>query len=84
MTNNSMIIFQQVKQLTFMTIIYYKLVSYCMSLRVQCKNHKKLSFMIPQNIDEAIELNSFSEIKKMAHHLENYPSCKMIRTLNNE
>ena len=52
-----------------------------MSYKVYCKNHKKLSFVIPQNLDEAKALDSFVSIKEMANHLENYPSCKMIRSL---
>ena len=52
-----------------------------MSLKVKCNNHKKIQFTIPQSIDEAVELNSFPQMKEMANHLENYPSCKMIKNL---
>jgi len=54
------------------------------SYKIQCNKHKKIQFTIPQSIDEAVELNSFPQIKEMANHLENYPSCKMIRSLNLE
>jgi len=55
-----------------------------MSLRVQCNNHKKIKFTIPQSVNEAVTLNSFPQIKEMAKHLENYPRCKMIRSLDFE
>lgn len=51
------------------------------SVKFQCNKHKKIQYIIPQSIDEAIELNSFPLIKEMANHLENYPSCKMVRSL---
>ncbi|MBT4326376.1 MAG: hypothetical protein HOD60_05630 [Candidatus Nitrosopelagicus sp.] len=47
---------------------------------VYCDKHK-IKFTIPQNIDEAVTLDSFSEIKEMANHLETFPRCKMIRSL---
>jgi hypothetical protein len=52
-----------------------------MPVEVKCNNHKKIQFTIPQNIDEAVELNSFPQIKEMANHLQNFPKCKMIRSL---
>jgi hypothetical protein len=52
-----------------------------MSVRVQCNNHKKIKFTIPQSIDEAVTLNSFPQIKEMSNHLQSYPKCKMIRSL---
>ena len=55
-----------------------------MSLRVQCNNHKKIKFTIPQSIDEAVTLNSFPQIKEMSNHLQSYPKCKMIRSLDFE
>jgi hypothetical protein len=55
-----------------------------MTLKVQCSNHKLIKFTIPQSIDEAVELNSFPQIKEMAKHLRDYPKCKMIRSLNFE
>jgi hypothetical protein len=59
----------------------YNLTTLCVSYKIQCNKHKKIQFTIPQSIDEAVELNSFPQIKEMANHLENYPSCKMIRSL---
>jgi hypothetical protein len=55
-----------------------------MSLRVQCNNHKKIKFTIPQSVNEAIALNSFPQIKEMSNHLKSYPKCKMIRSLDFE
>ena len=52
-----------------------------MSYKVQCSNHKKIACTIPQSVNEAVTLDSFPQIKEMAKHLENYPRCKMIRSL---
>ena len=43
-----------------------------------CKNHRKIKFTIPENIEECIVHNSFHEIKLLESHLENNPNCKMI------
>ncbi len=45
---------------------------------IQCKNHRKLKFSIPENIEECFLLNSFQEIKSLEFHLENNPNCKLI------
>jgi hypothetical protein len=55
-----------------------------MVLKVKCTKHKKIKFTIPQSIDEAVELNSFPQIKEMSNHLQSYPKCKMIRSLDFE
>ncbi len=55
-----------------------------MSYKVQCNNHKKITYTIPQSIDEAVTLNSFPQIKEMSNHLQSYPKCKMIRSLDFE
>ena len=55
-----------------------------MALKVKCNKHKKIKFTIPQSIDEAVELNSFPQIKEMSNHLQSYPKCKMIRSLDFE
>ncbi|MBT3474312.1 hypothetical protein OAQ30_02395 [Nitrosopumilus sp.] len=55
-----------------------------MVLKVKCNKHKKIKFTIPQSIDEAVELNSFPQIKEMSNHLQSYPKCKMIRSLDFE
>jgi hypothetical protein len=52
-----------------------------MSVRVQCNNHKKIVYTIPQSVYEAVTLDSFSQIKEMSNHLKQYPKCKMIRSL---
>jgi len=52
-----------------------------MSYKVQCNNHKKIIYTIPQSVNEAITLNSFPQIKEMENHLKKYPKCKMIRSL---
>ena len=79
-----MLIFQQLKQFISDISFIINYVAFVMSVKVQCNKHKKIQFTIPQSIDEAVELNSFPQIKEMANHLENYPSCKMIRSLNIE
>ena len=55
-----------------------------MVLKVQCTNHKKIKFTIPQSIQESVELNSFPQIEEMSNHLKSYPKCKMIRSLDFE
>jgi hypothetical protein len=55
-----------------------------LSLKVQCNKHKKIKFIIPQSVDEAVKLNSFPQIKEMSNHLQSYPKCKMIRSLDFE
>ena len=55
-----------------------------MALKVKCTKHKKIRFTIPQNIEESVELNSFSQIEEMSNHLKSYPKCKMIRSLDFE
>jgi hypothetical protein len=52
-----------------------------MSVRVQCNNHKKIAYTIPQSVYEAVTLDSFSQIREMENHLKQYPKCKMIRSL---
>ncbi len=45
---------------------------------IQCKNHKKIKFSIPENVEDCILLNSYQEIKSLESHLENNPNCKLI------
>jgi len=49
---------------------------------IQCNNHRKIKFTIPENKDECILLNSFQEIKLIENHLENYPNCKFVGVQN--
>ena len=55
-----------------------------MSFKVQCSNHKTIKFIIPKNVSEAKELNSFPEMRDMAEHLKENPKCKMLRVKNFE
>lgn len=52
-----------------------------MTKTIQCKNHKKIKFTIPENIDECILLNSYQDIKSVETHLNNYPNCKFIESV---
>jgi hypothetical protein len=52
--------------------------------KIKCNNHKKIRFVIPKNISEAKELNSFPEMRDMAEHLREYPKCKMLRVKDYE
>ena len=53
-----------------------------MSYKVQCSNHKKITYTIPQSVNEAVTLDSFSQIREMANHLKHSPKCRMIRSLD--
>ena len=55
-----------------------------MSYKVQCNNHKKITYTIPQSVNEAVTLDSFPEMRNMAEHLREYPKCKMLRVQDYE
>ena len=80
MTNNSMIIFEQLKELKKISPLIDKSIDFSM-LKAKCTNHKTISFDIPQSVDEASTFESFKQIKEMENHLKKYPKCKMIRSL---
>ena len=80
MTNNSMIIFEQLKEVKSNIPFIQKFIGFSM-YRAVCCNHKKIQFDIPQSVDEASTFESFKQIKEMENHLKKYPKCKMIRSL---
>ena len=80
MTNNSMIIFEQLKEVKSNIPFIQKFIGFSM-YRAVCCNHKKIQFDIPQSVDEASTFESFKQIKEMENHLKKYPKCKMIRSV---
>ena len=80
MTSNSMIIFEQLKEVKKISPLIDKSIDFSI-LKAKCTNHKTISFEIPQSVAEASTFEAWDQIKAMENHLKKYPKCKMIRSV---